>query len=77
MAISEKEALYVYFYKGRDVVESLKAVNEKNSQIVSNTYYKGGGTKKIFLEKFLYIGLLLCCVNMRWKNYRRETLVTI
>lgn len=42
------------FYKGRDVVESLKAVNEKNSQIVSNTYYKGGGTKKYF-SKNLYI----------------------
>lgn len=47
------------FYKGRDVVESLKAVNEKNSQIVLNIYYKCEGTKKIFLEKSLYIGLLL------------------
>lgn len=66
------------FYKGIDVVDNLKAVNEKNSQIVSNTYYKGGGTKNISRKTSIYQTItMLCYVNMRWKNHRRETLITI
>lgn len=42
----------------KEVTITLKAVNEKNSQIVSSThtdtYYNGGGTKKMYFSKSLY-----------------------
>lgn len=42
----------------KEVTVTLKAVNEKNSQIVSSThtdtYYNGGGTKKMYFSKSLY-----------------------
>lgn len=42
----------------KEVTVTLKAVNEKNSQIVSSThtdtYYNGGGTKKLYFSKKLY-----------------------
>lgn len=47
-----------YITEEKEITITLKAINDKNSQIVSsthtNTYYKGGGSKKFYFSRNLY-----------------------
>lgn len=58
-----------YAIEQKDLTVTLKAVNEKNSQIISNshtlTFYKGGGTKELYfayrLDAAFYYSIVLMC----------------
>ena len=58
-----------YAIEQKDLTVTLKAINEKNSQIISNSYtltfYKGGGTKELDfaygLDAACYYNIVLMC----------------